>query len=149
MGTTPASQSLNTPHTWMAYINLQPDTDPLAGWPGLNLGYFLGKVDLLSHQEESHSKARHLQTWDQAPDLETAFLGPQFWDKKVSMKCGSEESGSSGYRTGETESESPSPPHFQQQVRREQDVKNLRRAHCRFPTITLTMEELDQRITST
>ena len=95
----------------MSYVNTHHDTDPLA-WSGLNLQYLLGKVDWLSsQQEETEDKMRHLHNWDQAPALETAFLGPQLWDKKVNMKIFGHETGSSS-----AQSESPSPPHFQPQV---------------------------------
>ena len=106
--------------------------DPLAGWSGLNLQYLMGKVDWLPGQMEE-DKMRNMQTWDQAPGLETAFLGPHFWDKKLSMKmfnndmgCTDVHGGGGDYhnnnnnnnKTFHTDSESPSPPHFQQQVSR-------------------------------
>ena len=105
-------------------------SDPLTGWSGLNLQYLIGKVDWLAGQEEE-AKMRNMQTWDQDPFPETAFLGPHFWDKKLSMKMFNNEMGSSdvrgvggaggaggGYinKALSSESESPSPPHFQSQV---------------------------------
>ena len=103
--------------------------DPLAGWSGLNLQYLIGKVDWLAGQEEE-AKMRNMQTWDQAPVPETAFLGPHFWDKKLSMKMFNNDMGSSDVRGGggggyinkafSSVSESPSPPHFQSQVSRSQ-----------------------------
>ena len=136
MLTARVSPVLTTHHTWMANTSLHTDHDPMAGWPGINLQYLLGKVDLLSnHQEEGQCKVRNLQNWDQDHHLESAFLGPEFWDKKVSIKmCESEMSGSSsGYRMGETSSESPSPPHFQQQVIRYLSLGSHERCLCEGP----------------
>ena len=106
-------------------------SDCLTGWSGLNLQYLIGKVDWLAGQGEE-DKMRNIQTWDQAPVAETAFLGPHFWDKKLSMKtfnndmgCHDVPGGGGGgvggrpYNNNKTfcsESESPSPPHFQPQV---------------------------------
>ena len=119
-------------------------SDCLTGWSGLNLQYLIGKVDWLAGQGEE-DKMRNIQTWDQAPVAETAFLGPHFWDKKLSMKMfnndmessdvhGGVEGGPGGGRGDgglvgvggggynskafSSESESPSPPHFQAQVSR-------------------------------
>ena len=72
-------------------------SDPLTGWSGLNLQYLIGKVDWLAGQEEE-AKMRNMQTWDQDPFPETAFLGPHFWDKKLSMKMFNNEMGSSDVR---------------------------------------------------
>ena len=113
-------------------------SDCLTGWSGLNLQYLIGKVDWLTgHTEED--KMRNMQTWDQAPGSETAFLGPHFWDKKLSMKmfnydmgCTDIHVGGGGYhnnhnnsKTFHTDSESPSPPHFQQHVRRYLSIVTL------------------------
>ena len=114
--------------------------DPLSGWSGLNLQYLIGKVDWLAAQEAQEDKMRSMQTWDQAPVPETAFLGPHFWDKKLSMKMFNESGCSDGHGGGggggggggysnkafSTDSESPSPPHFQQQVRRSQKNPNIK-----------------------
>ena len=102
-------------------------SDCLTGWSGLNLQYLIGKVDWLAGQGEE-DKMRNIQTWDQAPVAENAFLGPHFWDKKLSMKTfnndmvgGGGGGGGDGGRpynnkTFCSDSESPSPPHFQPQV---------------------------------
>ena len=107
-------------------------TEPLAGWSGLNLQYLIGKADWLVAQAEE-DKMRNMQSWDQAPGPETAFLGPQFWDKKLSMKVFNNEVGGSNvpagggggeYNNKTFSTDSPSPPHFQQQVSRSQKYPN-------------------------
>ena len=57
--------------------------------------------------------------WDHAPSAEAAFLGPQFWDKKISMKMFNNEFGWSQSQQGrysqgfDSDHSSPSPPHFE------------------------------------
>ena len=93
----------------------------MANWP-MNLQHLLGRVDLLQSQQYhqggpmDHLKHKMMDSWDQVPAPEAAFLGPQLWDKKISMKmfnndsmaCSPHAYNQRGYDS------SPSPPRFQQ-----------------------------------
>jgi len=101
------------------------------GWP-VNLQHLLGRVDLWSGAGAQyhhgggagggvhHHKEKMIDHWEQAPSAEAAFLGPQFWDKKISMKMFNNEFGWSQsqqnrYSQGGFDSDhsSPSPPHIE------------------------------------
>ena len=96
------------------------------GWPGITLRQLLGKVDLFNGnrwgQGETVGKQKAIDDWGNAPTPQAAFLGPQIWDKKISMSAIDNEMGwNQGYNpqarfnTMETETPSPSPPQVQQQ----------------------------------
>ena len=96
----------------------------MANWP-MNLQHLLGRVDLLSqshqyshhHGPMDHIKHKMMDSWDQAPAPETAFLGPQLWDKKISMKMFNNDSMCSPHAYNQRGYDSsPSPPRFQQVV---------------------------------
>jgi len=95
------------------------------GWPGLTLRQLLGKVDLFAGNRWGHGepggKAKELEDWGTSPTPQSAFLGPQIWDKKISMSAIENEMGwNQGYNQQqrfniENETPSPSPPQIPHQ----------------------------------
>ena len=96
-----------------------------ANWPGLTLRQLLGKVDLFNNncwsQVDSMGKQKGMDDWGATPNPHAAFLGPHFWDKKISMATVENEGWNQSYNKQgcfkqiEVENPSPSPPHMQQQ----------------------------------
>ena len=57
------------------------------GWPGLALHQLLGRVDLrLPDEQEEMGKQKTVESWGAAPPPESAWLGPQIWDRRLTMK---------------------------------------------------------------
>ena len=57
------------------------------GWPGLALHQLLGRVDLrLPDEQEGVGKQKAVEGWGAAPPPESAWLGPQIWDRRITMK---------------------------------------------------------------
>ena len=90
-------------------------------WP-VNIHHLLGRVAAggdFSYGGPSMGggaqKHKQVESWDQGPAPESAFLGPQLWDRKICMKMNEIgwSVGHGGYPQY-ADSNTPSPPQFQQ-----------------------------------